>query len=284
MTPRPALSLSSGEKRGSDDDSVTTASMAARKGRIALVGSGPGDPGLLTTSALEAITTADLVLCDKLVPKAVLDLIPEHIETYIAKKFPGNAEAAQQELLNMGLAGANAGKYVVRLKQGDPYVFGRGAEEYIFFKEHGYRCSVIPGITSALAAPLLAAISPTHRQVADQVLICTGTGRNGAAPVMPEYVETRTTVFLMALHRLADVVCWLREAGWSMSVPCAIIERASCPDQRVIRSTLEHITEAFETLGSMPPGLLVTGNTCIVMETVPEGERWTVEEGYSLFL
>ncbi|KAK9331766.1 tetrapyrrole methylase [Lipomyces starkeyi] len=254
-----------------------------KKGSIALVGSGPGAPGLLTTSALAAITTADLVLADKLVPAGVLDLIPRHVETFIARKFPGNAEAAQEELLNMGIAALKEGKSVVRLKQGDPYIFGRGAEEYLFFSKHGYRPTLIPGITSALSGPLLAAISPTHREVADQVLICTGTGRKGAAPAIPEFVESRTTIFLMALHRLADVTVWLRDAGWRMDIPCAIIERASCPDQRVIRTTLEHVAEAFEAAGSRPPGILVIGKSCAVIEQIPEGQMWMVDEGCKLF-
>ncbi|KAK9485112.1 tetrapyrrole methylase [Lipomyces starkeyi] len=274
--------LSSQYRQGSSF--TTNEGMSAnKKGSIALVGSGPGAPGLLTTSALASITTADLVLADKLVPAGVLDLIPRHVETFIARKFPGNAEAAQEELLNMGVAALKEGKSVVRLKQGDPYIFGRGAEEYLFFSKHGYRPTVIPGITSALSGPLLAAISPTHREVADQVLICTGTGRKGAAPAIPEFVESRTTIFLMALHRLADVTVWLRDAGWRMDVPCAIIERASCPDQRVIRTTLEHVVEAFEITGSRPPGILVIGKSCAVIEEIPEGQTWMVDEGCTLF-
>ncbi|KAK9365961.1 tetrapyrrole methylase [Lipomyces kononenkoae] len=253
-----------------------------KKGSVALVGSGPGAPGLLTTSALAAITTADLVLADKLVPAGVLDLIPRHVEIFIAKKFPGNAEAAQEELLNMGISALKEGKSVVRLKQGDPYIFGRGAEEYIFFSKHGYRPTVIPGITSALSGPLLAAISPTHREIADQVLICTGTGRRGAMPAVPEFVESRTTIFLMALHRLGDVTVWLRDGGWRMDVPCAIIERASCPDQRVIRTTLAHVAEAFEAAGSRPPGILVVGRSCAVIEQIPDGQTWVIDEGCTL--
>ncbi|KAK9458335.1 tetrapyrrole methylase [Dipodascopsis uninucleata] len=253
------------------------------KGKLYLVGSGPGATGLLTTAALKAITAADLVLADKLVPSEVLDLVPRHVETFIARKFPGNAEAAQQELLDLGLSALNSGKFVVRLKQGDPYIFGRGAEEYIFFSKHGYKPIVIPGITSALAGPVLAAISPTHREVSDQVLICTGTGRKGAIPNIPDYVKSRTTIFLMALHRLRDLLKWLEDAGWSKAVPCAIVERASCPDQRVIRSTLEYIAEAFESAGSRPPGILVTGDSCDVIEQLEEGSKWSIEENNGSF-
>lgn len=250
-----------------------------RAGRISLVGSGPGSVSLLTTAAHQEIEAADLVLADKLVPQEVLDLIPRRTPVYIAKKFPGNAERAQQELLERGLEALKDGKHVIRLKQGDPYIFGRGAEEYIFFSEHGYQPRVIPGVTSALAAPLLAEITPTHRNVADQLLVCTGTGRGGKLPEMPEWVQSRTTVFLMALHRIGDIVQALVDKGWDIDVPTVTIERASCPDQRIIRTTLRHIAEAIEQLGSRPPGLLVIGYACQVIKQLPADKKWMVEEG-----
>ncbi|ODQ63360.1 uroporphyrin-III C-methyltransferase [Nadsonia fulvescens var. elongata DSM 6958] len=252
-----------------------------KKGKISLIGSGPGSEEFLTTAALTAILTADLILADKLVPSAVLNLVPRGTEVFIAKKFPGNAERAQEELLERGLEGCKRGLYVVRLKQGDPYIFGRGAEEYLFFQKHGFTPDVAPGITSALCAPLAARIPATHRDVADQVLICTGTGRKGVLPNIPEWVETRTTVFLMALHRIGDLVAALETKGWNLDVPCAVIERASCPDQRIIRTTLKDLVAAFESAGSRPPGLLVTGYACNVIEKLSDGEKWRIEEGAS---
>lgn len=269
--------------------------VAPNRGRIILAGSGPGSPELLTGATLTAIKTADVILADKLVPAAVLDLIPRRTTVHIARKFPGNAEAAQDELMQLGLAGVTAGKTVLRLKQGDPYLYGRGGEEVLWFRERGYEAIVLPGLTSSLSAPLFASIPVTQRAVADQVLICTGMGRAGKAPVPPEYVASRTTVFLMALHRLPSMVESLTgfntvknapaEEGvlvahnrWPISTPCTIIERASCRDQRVIRTTLEHVCAAVEELGSLPPGLLVVGNACGVLEKV-EG-RWKVEEGF----
>lgn len=249
------------------------------KGTISLVGSGPGSVSLLTLGALNEINTADLILADKLVPQQVLDLIPQHRCTlFIARKFPGNAEAAQQELLHKGLTGLLEGKKVVRLKQGDPYIFGRGGEEYNFFASHGYTPTVLPGITSALAAPVAAKITPTHREVADQVLICTGTGRKGSLPNIPEFVPSRTTVFLMALHRVVELIPTLIAKGWDENLPCAIVERASCPDQRVVRVRLKDVAAAVEEFGSRPPGLLVTGHACEVIQKF--SERWVVEEGY----
>lgn len=251
-----------------------------RKGRIVLAGSGPGNPDLLTTACLKAIKSADIILADKLVPGPVMDLVPRRTVVKTAQKFPGNADNAQEQLLQWGLEGLKAGLNVVRLKQGDPYIYGRGAEEYDFFEKHGYKAVVIPGITSALSAPLFSCIPATHRGVSDQVLICTGTGRKGAAPDHPEYVDTRTVIFLMALHRLSDLIKSLttEDRRWPNTTPCAVIERASCPDQRVIRTTLGHVCAAVEEEGSRPPGLLVVGKSC---EVLYHGkQKWTVEEGF----
>ena len=263
---------------------------------IILAGSGPGSPDLLTLATHRAIQSASIILADKLVPAPVLDLIPRRTPIHIARKFPGNADAAQQELLELGLEALKKGMTVLRLKQGDPYIYGRGGEEYSFFREQGYTPMVLPGITSSLSAPLFAAIPPTHRSVADQVLICTGTGRKGAAPSPPPYVKTQTVVFLMALHRLSSLIDSITGSGpldassdslpnpspWPKNTPCAVIERASCPDQRVIRSTLQHVVAAVEEEGSRPPGLLVVGWSCEVLKETG-GAKWLLEEGFAGF-
>lgn len=253
------------------------------KGRIILAGSGPGHPDLLTTATLKAIRSADLILADKLVPAPVLELVPRRTPIQIARKFPGNADQAQEELHQMALAALQEGKTVLRLKQGDPYLYGRGAEEVAFFREHSYEATVLPGITSSLSAPLFAKIPVTHRAVSDQVLVCTGTGRKGAAPDPPAYLPNQTIVFLMALHRLQALVSSLTEhktSPYPPSTPCAVIERASCPDQRVIRTTLEHVNHAVEDEGSRPPGLLVVGSACEVLQKVEKGQKWVVEDGF----
>jgi uroporphyrin-III C-methyltransferase len=280
-------------------DTTNHDSRTEKKGRIILAGSGPGHPDLLTRATHKAILTADIILADKLVPSGVLDLIPRRTPVHIARKFPGNAVLAQEELLSLGLAGLKAGKSVLRLKQGDPYIYGRGGEEFEFFRREGYGdvVSVLPGITSALSAPLFAGIPATQRGVSDQVLICTGTGRKGKPTVPPEYVDTRTVVFLMALHRItglvADLTSWesedakvLNRSGeversrrlWQKETPCAVVERASCPDQRVIRTTLEFVAAAIEEEGSRPPGLLVLGKACEVLNKPDKGRKWVVEE------
>lgn len=260
-----------------------------RKGKIILAGSGPGHPDLLTRATYKAIKDADIILADKLVPAPVLELIPRRTEVHIARKFPGNADKAQEELMQMGLEALRAGKRVLRLKQGDPYLYGRGAEEYEFFRKEGFEPVVLPGMTSALSGPLFAGIPATHRGVSDQILICTGTGQKGVAPKPPSYRPNQTVVFLMVLHRLSSLIDSLvsppntkgpsRFRPWPATTPCAVIERASCPDQKIIRSTLEHICKAVEQEGSRPPGLLVVGATCEVLHKLEE-QKWVVEEGY----
>lgn len=276
-------------------DTALLPGLAARKGVITLAGSGPGHPGLLTRAAHAAIEGADFILADKLVPAEILALIPRRTPVHIARKFPGNADAAQEEMLQLGLAALRQGKHVLRLKQGDPYLYGRGAEEVAFFRKHGFRIRVIPGVTSALSAPMFAEIPVTHRAVADEVVVCTGTGRKGAAPTPPSFKASKTVVFLMALHRLQSLIdSLLKRSGpanpddkeldtrilWPATTPCAVIERASCPDQRVIRSTLEHVCQAVEYEGSRPPGLLVVGKACEVLHRPMEGQRWITEEGF----
>ena len=255
--------------------------LPAKRGTITLVGAGPGHPDLLTQSALHAINTADLVLADKLIPAEVLSLIPRRTELYIARKFPGNAEKAQQELQERGLTALRAGKNVIRLKQGDPFIFGRGGEEVLFFRERGFTVFVIPGLTSALTATALAGIPGTHRGVADQLVICTGTGRRGALPELPGFSKSKTVVLLMALHRIDEMVVALGKVGWGDDVPCAVVERASCRDQRVIRTTLGSVARAIEVEGSRPPGLLVLGEACRVLHTQQE-KAWVVEEGLDM--
>ncbi|KAK8071727.1 uroporphyrin-III C-methyltransferase [Apiospora saccharicola] len=277
----------------------TAKSSPSARGRVILAGSGPGHPDLLTQATHKAIQTADLILADKL--------------------FPGNADAAQEELQQMAIAGVREGKAVLRLKQGDPFIYGRGGEEVAYFRQHGLgdRVTVLPGITSALSAPLFSMIPATQRDVSDQVLICTGTGKKGKAPNPPEYVATRTVVFLMALHRIAALVTELTEhtdaekgiveelpSGdeaqptaavqepstttitprrplWPRDTPCAVIERASCPDQRVIRTTLARVVEAIEQEGSRPPGLLVVGGACEALYESEMGRSWVVEDGFA---
>ncbi|TIA69076.1 hypothetical protein E3P92_03734 [Wallemia ichthyophaga] len=231
-----------------------------RKGHIVLVGAGLGSPELLTIAAYRALKTADLVLSDKLVPAAVLKVVPQSTEVRIARKFPGNAEGAQAELMQWAVDGARSGQVVVRLKQGDPFVYGRGGEEVIHFRREGYEAVVVPGLSSAMAAPLMGGIPVTQRGASDSFLLCTGVGRGGRVLSVPEYARARTLTILMGVARLRELVESLAQLSYPPFVPVAVIEQASSPSQRVVMSTLDGIVKAYEGAGDQrPPGMIVVG-------------------------
>ena len=246
----------------------------SRTGKIYLVGSGPGHPALLTVAALHALRTATTALSDKLVPSEVLALIPSTTNLHIARKFPGNAEGAQSELMQLALDAARRGETVVRLKQGDPFVYGRGGEEVLFFRQHGFESVVIPGVSSALAGPLMTGIPVTQRGVADSLVVCTGVGRAGKSVTLPGYLKSRTLVVLMGVARIKSVVdCLVSERGdgrdgakYPGHLPIAIIERASSPDQRVLLSTIDGIELALQAVDERPPGMILVGWAAVCLE------------------
>ncbi|KAI9566377.1 uroporphyrin-III C-methyltransferase [Boletus coccyginus] len=265
-----ALILSTDEKKSQHGIDLTLSLPKHTNGRILLAGSGPGHPSLLTLATHTALTKlADIVLSDKLVPAPVLELIPPHVEVRIARKFPGNADGAQSEMMEAAVEAANRGLTVVRLKQGDPIVYARAGEELAYFRAHGYSPLVLPGLSSALAAPACAGIPVTHRGVAESFVVCTGVGRQGKTVSLPGYDRARTVLVLMGVARLGEVVRALvttehggRRDGspYPAYLPIAIIERGSMPDQRVLVSTLEDVECALAGVGEQrPPGMIVIG-------------------------
>ncbi|KAF9354113.1 uroporphyrin-III C-methyltransferase, partial [Mortierella sp. AD094] len=218
------------------------------QGEIKLIGAGPGDPDLLTLAAYKSITSwADIVLADKLVSKEILALIS--CPLFIANKNKGCQASGQHELFERAIQALKDGKRVVRLKQGDPFIFGRGGEELLFFRRLGYEPTIVPGLSSSISGPLLANIPLTHRGTASQFLVCTGTGSLGAIPEMPPYAAHRTTVFLMALHHLEALVQDLVRIGYPKELPVAIVERASAKDQRCINATVGTVVQIVKEVG-----------------------------------
>jgi len=230
---------------------------------ITLVGAGPGDIGLLTLSAVNALKSADLVLSDKLTSETGKDILSiVTCEVRIAQKYKvaGSAKRAQDELNALGLAALKQGKRVVRLKCGDPFVFGRGGEEVLFFREHGFEALVIPGVSSALFAPMAAGIPVTHRGVANEFLVSTGMLKEGAVSQVPPYSSSRTTVLLMAVGRLPRMTTNLLQSGYPSNCPVAIVERAGTPQQRVIRSSVISISETGAKCAVSSPAVIVIGD------------------------
>lgn len=195
--------------------------------RIRLVSAGPGNPELLTLGASKALAEAELVVADRLIPRSILAMIRRGAEVRIARKIKGRADMAQAELQRWVLEGLMRGLNVVRLKGGDSFVYGRSTEEIEAYSAAGFDVEVLPGVTSALAAPMAAGIAVTSRGVADQFVLATGHGRSGSVPDLPAYRAGRTTVFLMSVGRLSALSERLvRELGYPSQLPVAIVENA----------------------------------------------------------
>ncbi|KAJ3038658.1 hypothetical protein HDV00_000406 [Rhizophlyctis rosea] len=233
---------------------------SGKPGHISLVGAGPGDPGLLTTAALKALQTADLVVSDQLVPPKILALIPARKLKLAKKKEGGKSDASQDDTNAICLDALQKGLKVVRLKGGDPFLFGRGGEEVIFFRARGFNPEVIPGLSSCIAAPASVDIPVTHRGVADQVLILSGRGEGGALPTIPEHYEKRTTVVLMAVARLPLLVKEMVAKGYPADLPVAVVEKGCWQgEERKVEGTVGDICERVEREKVGSPALLVVG-------------------------
>lgn len=191
-----------------------------------LIGAGLGDPEYLTIAGRKALDSADLVVSDQLIGSELLSKLKCEIKL-VPKKTSKTANASQQLADSWVIEGVQSGLRVVRLKGGDPFLFGRGGEEVLTFRRTlGLEPIVIPGISSALAAPLLANIPVTHRGTSDSVLIITGRGENGTLPCIPPYYEKRTLIVLMPLGKLNELVnILIHESKYPKSTPCCILER-----------------------------------------------------------
>jgi uroporphyrinogen III methyltransferase/synthase len=235
----------------------------ARAGVVYLVGAGPGDPGLMTARSLELIAGADAIFHDRLIPPGALDGAREDAELVYVGKAPGEPSVPQEEIGERLIAAARAGKSVVRLKGGDPFVFGRGGEEGEALREAGVEFEVVPGVTAGVAASAYAGIPVTHRDDASAVAFVTGHED-------PEKPETAldwpalaafpgTLVFYMGVKRLAENAAALIEAGRDPEQPAAAIERGTMTGQRTVTATLATLAEAVRREGIGAPALIVVG-------------------------
>lgn len=242
------------------------------KGRVLLVGAGPGDPDLLTVKALRCIEDPTaLVISDRLVSSEVQELVRGELR--IAKKAPGCAEAAQDQIYRWMREGFADGKCVVRLKIGDPFVFGRGGEEVLWCREQlGVEPEVVPGVSSAFAGPLSGMIPITHRGFANSVVMSTGYGRNGSAVPLLPYHPDATAVFLMAVGRLRELGEGLVNAGYPSTTPVAIVERATTPQQRTTRGTIETIADIAQARKVRAPAIVIVGIVCGVLADAELGQ------------
>ena len=235
-------------------------------GRVYLVGAGPGDPGLLTARALELIAAADVILYDRLVGPGALDGARPGAELVFVGKEGGGDAVPQEQTEALMLRHARAGRTVVRLKGGDPFVFGRGGEEARALREHGIPYEIVPGITAGLAAPAYAGIPVTDRDAASAVALVTGhTREDGSAPGASGLdwaalaAFPGTLVFYMGVRALPEIVRGLLDAGRDPGEPVAVVEAGTLPRQRTVTATLADIAEAVSEAGVRPPSVTVVG-------------------------
>jgi len=243
----------------------------SKSARCRIVGAGPGDAALLTIAAKRAIHEADVVIADRLVSEQTLALVRG--ELIMSRKVKGCANKAQEELHQWTLEALKQGKDVVRLKGGDPFLYGRGAEEIHVFRKAGFSVEVIPGISSAFAAPMSAGIALTTRGVADQVMIATGHGMNDSVPKdMASYNAGRTTVYLMSVGRMQGLMKRLLDpsVGYPFQTPVAVIEKATTLDQRTIRGTIETIYDLCKAEDVQSPATIVVGRAAEAL--LPTGQ------------
>jgi len=237
---------------------------------VYLVGSGPGDPGLLTVRAARLLESADVVLHDRL-PGPVLEEIPPGKRIDVGKD-PDGESTPQAEINERMVALAREGRTVVRLKGGDPFVFGRGGEEMVYLADHGVRFEVVPGVTSALGGPGVAGVPATHREHASSVSVVTGhedPEKEESAVDWGALADTGgTIVVLMGVGKLPEYTEALREAGMDPATPVALVERATWPGQQVATGTLDTIVERADEANIEPPAVTVIGDVAAARERV----------------
>lgn len=246
-------------------------------GRAVLVGAGPGDPELITVKGAKALAQADLVVYDRLASPALLDLAPAGAERVYVGKEPGRQAMRQHEIDALIVGEALTGRTVVRLKGGDPFVFGRGGEELLACTEAGVPVEVIPGVTSAVAAPAAAGIPLTHRGLARSFAVVTASTAHAedTVDIARMATATDTLVVLMAAGKLAQTCATLIGAGRRAATPAAIVQWAWTDDQRTVIGTLADLPTLAAAANVGPPATLVVGE--VVALTDAPGPRARVD-------
>jgi uroporphyrinogen III methyltransferase / synthase len=250
---------------------------AARPGTVYLVGAGPGDPGLMTVRAVELIAAADVILHDRLIPDGALASAREDAELLYVGKQPGEAAVEQDDIEGLLIDRARSGRSVVRLKGGDPFVFGRGGEEAEALAAAGVPFEVVPGVTAGVAAPAYAGIPVTHREDASAVAFVTGheDPEKGESAVDWEALARfpGTLVLYMGIKRLPEIVAALLGAGREAGEPAAVIERGASPGQRTVAAPLGELPARVADAGIGPPAIVLIGRVAARRDAIAWLER-----------
>jgi uroporphyrin-III C-methyltransferase/precorrin-2 dehydrogenase/sirohydrochlorin ferrochelatase len=248
-----------------------------RVGRVVLVGSGPGDPELITVKGRRLLAEADVVVTDRLVPGLLLDELRPDVELVDASKIPYGPARTQDEINRILVERARAGAFVVRLKGGDPYVFGRGGEEALACAAAGVPVTVVPGVTSSIAAPAIAGIPVTHRGVAHEFTVVSGHLPPDHPASLVEWAALArlrgTLVVLMGLKNLAAITAALQAHGRTPGTPTAVIQEGTTGAQRSLRSTLGEVADAVRAAGIRPPAVVVIGDVVTALSATLTAPR-----------
>jgi uroporphyrin-III C-methyltransferase / precorrin-2 dehydrogenase / sirohydrochlorin ferrochelatase len=230
---------------------------------VALVGGGPGDPDLITVRGRRLLSRADVVVTDRLAPRELVEELGQHVEVIDASKIPYGRAMNQARINELIVEHARAGRFVVRLKGGDPYVFGRGFEEVLACAGAGVPVTVVPGVTSAFAVPAAADVPVTHRGVAHEVVVVSGhVGPDDERSLVDWAALGRlrgTVVVLMGVDTASAIAAALIEHGRPGSTPVAIVSDGSTSSQRTVRTTLADLPRAVADEGVRPPAVWVVG-------------------------
>lgn len=240
----------------------------AGAGRVFLVGAGPGDPELITVRGLRRLKEADVVVYDRLVHPALVLHARAGAAQVFAGKAAGGQGMTQAEINALLVEHARAGRTVCRLKGGDPFVFGRGGEEALALRDAGIPFEIVPGVTSAVAAPAYAGIPVTHRGLASTFAVLAGREGNDAAPSWAAAAEADTAIFLMAVEALPEIVRRLLEQGRSPETPAALVQCGTVAGQRTVTATVATIAAAARAAGIAPPAVLVAGEVVRLREAL----------------
>jgi uroporphyrin-III C-methyltransferase / precorrin-2 dehydrogenase / sirohydrochlorin ferrochelatase len=263
-TPRRSAALRDAVVDALHDGTITADRESAVGPGVTLVGGGPGDPELLTSAARRVLHEADVVVADRLAPRAILDELPAHVEVVDAAKLPRGRSAAQEEINRVIVERAREGKRVVRFKGGDPFVFGRGFEEAIVCAEAGVEWRVVPGLTSATSVPALAGVPVTHRGVAHEFAVVSGhipPGHPDSLVNWPALAGLRgTLVLMMAIDNLGVIADTLIEHGRAGDTQVAVVQEGTMPGERTVFSTLQQVAADVARDGIRPPAVVVVGD------------------------
>jgi uroporphyrin-III C-methyltransferase / precorrin-2 dehydrogenase / sirohydrochlorin ferrochelatase len=244
------------------------------RGSVALVGGGPGDPGLITVRGRELLAQADVVVTDRLAPRSLLAELPPEVEIVDAAKVPRGAAVAQERINSLLVSRARAGRFVVRLKGGDPFIFGRGGEEVLACLRAGVPVTVVPGVSSALAVPAAVGVPLTHRGVAQEFHVVSAHLAPGDERSSVDWralaASSATLVLLMATEHLPAIADTLIRHGRHPATPVSAIANGTLPSQRTIDARLDTVADDWAKAGLRPPAVVVVGEVVAISEQISE--------------